>query len=73
MDPVAKMLLVAMLNEAQKIQDHVDNVGQRIVERFCSDFIPYNKVNAIPAIAILEPSFKSKKDAEIVNIGSGSR
>ena len=72
MDPVAKMLLVAMLNEAQKIQDHVDNVAQRIVERFCSDFIPYNKVNAIPAIAILEPSFKSKKDAEIINIGSGA-
>ena len=72
MDPVAKMLLVAMLNEAQKIQDHVDNVGQRIVERFCSDFIPYDKVNAIPAIAIISPSFKSNKDTEIINIGSGA-
>ena len=72
MDPVAKMLLVSMLNEAQKIQDHVDNVGQRIVERFCSDFIPYDKVNAIPAIAILAPSFKSKKESDIINIGSGA-
>ena len=34
MDPVAKMLLVATLNEAQKIQDHVDSMSQRITERF---------------------------------------
>ncbi|MBQ9575817.1 MAG: hypothetical protein IJV11_02965 [Muribaculaceae bacterium] len=70
MDPVAKMLLVAMLNEVQKIQDQVDNMGQRLVERYCSDFIPYDKVNAVPSIAILSPSFKSKKDSEIINIGS---
>lgn len=70
MDPVAKMLLVAMLNEVQKIQDQVDNVGQRLVERYCSDFIPYDKVNAIPSIAILSPTFKSDKDSEIINIGS---
>lgn len=70
MDPVAKMLLVAMLNEVQKIQDQVDNMGQRLVERYCSDFIPYDKVNAVPSIAILSPTFKSKKDSEIINIGS---
>lgn len=72
MDPVAKMLLVATLNEAQKIQDHVDNMSQSIVEKYCTDFIPHDKISAIPAIAIIEPSFKPKKDSDIINIGSGA-
>ena len=72
MDPVAKMLLVATLNEAQKIQDHVDNMSHLIVEKYCSDFIPHDKISAIPAIAIIEPSFKPKKDPELINIGAGA-
>ena len=50
MDPIAKMMLIALINEVQKIQDYVDSTSQRIVERYCSDFIPYENVNAVPAI-----------------------
>ena len=31
MDPVVKMMLVALLNEAQKIRDHIDTIDQRII------------------------------------------
>lgn len=72
MDPVAKMLLVALLNESQKIQDHIDSMSQRIVEKYCSDFIPNDKVNAVPALSILTPTFKPKKDAGTISIGSGA-
>lgn len=72
MDPVVKMMLVALLNEAQKIHDHIDNIDQRIIERYCTDFIPRNKIEAIPAITLLTPKFKQKKDYEAISIGTGS-
>ena len=31
MDPIAKMMLIALVNEVQKIQDYVDSTSQRIV------------------------------------------
>ena len=71
MDPIAKMMLVALLNETQKIQDHIDDIDQRIVERYCSDFIPRQKVEAVPAITLINPTFKTNKDAENIQIGSG--
>lgn len=72
MDPVAKMMLVALINECQKIQDYVDGTSQRLLERFCSDFVPYEKIKAIPAITLLNPKFKPKKDLSIVNVGTGA-
>lgn len=72
MDPVAKMMLVALVNETQKIRDHVESFNQRITDRYCTDFIPREKVEAIPAITLLCPSFKTKKDPEPVSIGSGA-
>jgi hypothetical protein len=71
MDPVAKMMLVALLNEAQKIYDHIDTIDQRIIERYCTDFIPRYKIEAVPAIALLNPTFKQKKDLDAITIGSG--
>lgn len=72
MDPIAKMMLIALVNEVQKIQDYVDSTSQRIVERYCSDFIPYENVNAVPAIVLINPTFKPKKDTGIINVGSGA-
>ena len=72
MDPVARMLFIAMLNEVQKVQDHVDEVSQQIVEKYCSDFIPNYKVGAIPSIAILTPKFKQKKDTGSIPVGNGA-
>lgn len=71
MDPVVKMMLVALLNESQKIYDYIDNIDQKIVERYCTDFIPRNKTGAIPAIAMLNPSFRQNKDMDAVRIGAG--
>ena len=72
MDPVVKMMLVALLNEAQKIRDHIDTIDQRIIERYCTDFIPRNKVGAVPALAMLCPTFKPKKDLDAITIGAGT-
>lgn len=72
MDPVAKMMLIALINEAQKIQDYVDGTPQRVVERFCTDFVPLEKINAIPAIALINPMFKPKKDTGMVTVGTGA-
>ena len=71
MDPILKMMLVALLNEEQKIMDYVDSTAQRIVDRYCTDFIPWRQVGATPAIALLNPSFR-KKDAGIISVSTGS-
>ena len=72
MDPVAKMMLIALINECQKIQDYIDGTTQRIIERFCTDFIPHEKIDAIPAIALVNPTFKPKKETGIVSVGTGA-
>lgn len=70
-DPVAKMMLVALLHESQKITDYIDGLGDKIVERFCDNFIPRDKVDALPAISVVEARFKPKKDTGTINIGGG--
>lgn len=62
LDPMAKIMLVALVNETSKIQDYVDGTLQRIVERFCTDFIPRKNVNAMPAICLVKPSLKADND-----------
>lgn len=69
LDPVAKMMLVALINEVQKISDQIDSLDQRIVERYCTEFIPRQKVEATPALAVLCPTFS--KEAENITVGSG--
>ena len=71
MDPVLKMMLVALVNEEQKIQDYVDGAAQKIIERYCTDFIPREQVGATPAITLLHPTFR-KKDAGIISVDSGA-
>lgn len=71
MDPIAKMMLVALMYETQKIRDSIDVIDQRIVDRFCEDFIPVQQVEAMPAIALVSPQFKKNKDCDSVPISSG--
>ena len=71
MDPIAKMMFVALVYEIQKIHDHIDSVDERIVERYCTDFIPRQEVEAMPAIALVQPTFKPNKDNEGFTIESG--
>jgi len=72
MDPVVKMMLVALLNETQKINDCIGSIDRKIVDRYCTDFIPRQQLEPIPAITLLLPSFKPNKNSEIIKIGSGS-
>ena len=69
MDPVAKMMLVALVGEAQKLQDYIDGTTHRLIERFCVDFIPRQKVDAMPAICLVSPKLKSHTDT-ITYVGS---
>lgn len=71
MDPIARMMLVALLHESQKIQDTIDGVSDKIIDHFCENFIPRKNVNAMPAVALVAPSFKKGKDSEAVVVNSG--
>lgn len=70
MDPIAKMMLVALLYETQKITDYIDAFDRKLAERFYEDFIPLRQVGAMPAIALVSPTFK-KKSGDCVQINSG--
>ncbi len=70
MDPVVKMMLVALMNETQKINDRIDNLDSQIVERYCTNFIPRQKVEAMPAITLINPTFKPNKETDLIPIGS---
>lgn len=72
MDPVARMMLVALLHESQKIQDKIDRISEKIADHFCDNFIPSQNVNAMPAIALVAPSFKKGKNTESTAINSGA-
>lgn len=71
MDPIAKMMLVALLYETQKICDVIDDLDQKLIDRFCENFIPMQDVEAMPALAVVSPLFKKNKDSDCIQIGSG--
>lgn len=66
LDPMAKIMLVALVSETAKIQDYADGTLQRIVERFCTDFIPRKEVNAMPAICLIQPQLNADNDNPFV-------
>lgn len=69
MDPVARMMLVSLINETQKLKDYTDSISQRIVERFCADFIPPQKVSAMPAVCLVQ--MQPTEEDTLQNIGTG--
>lgn len=62
-DPVAKLMLTALLNQARKIQDDLERIPAKIIERLCSTFVPKQRIDAIPAICMVNPSPKIRRDA----------
>lgn len=72
MDPVARMMLVALLHESEKIQDSIEGTAARIAERFCEHFVPRDLVAAMPAIALVRPTFKAGKGDTVVNVPNGA-
>lgn len=72
MDPVAKMMLVALANEVQKIEDAMERMDQRIADRFFEDFIPRQLIEPVPAIVLLCPKFRTQRDTDLTTIGSNA-
>lgn len=72
MDPVAKMMLMAVLHEGQKLEDEIESIPQKIRDRYFTDFVPYEMVGAMPAITILQLIFKSTIMTDMVTVGSGA-
>lgn len=71
LDPVARMLLVALINEGQKLHDEIADTPRKVMERFCSDFVPYDKVCATPAITIVNPQFRTSTFRETITVDNG--
>lgn len=71
-DPVSKLMVVTLLHQLQKIKDEIESLPTRIVERLCTTFVPMDKIGAIPAIALLQPSVKAKRDITPHPIADGS-
>lgn len=45
MDPVAKLMFVAMVDEMLKIEDNIKNLEDRIIERYCSNLVAGRYLN----------------------------
>lgn len=70
MDPIARMMLVALIHESNKIKDQIDSIGQKISDRFCEDFIPRNEIGAMPAIAVVSPTFRKNRNLDTIPMSS---
>ena len=68
MDPVARLMLVAMEGETQKIIDELNRIDQRITDRFCSHFVPYRQIEATPAMVLLALQTKRKEDKMLAKV-----
>ncbi len=71
-DPVSKLMTVTLIHQAQKIKDEITTLPSRIVERLCNTFVPKNKIDAIPALALVQPSVKARRDIVPHDIADGS-
>lgn len=70
LDPVAKMMIVTLVSETRKINDNVASMEQKLVERFCTDFIPRQKVEAMPAVCVVCPTLKKGYDEDLSYLGA---
>ena len=71
-DPVSKLMVTTLLHQAQKIKDEISEIPDRVVSRLCDYFIPKNKIDATPAICLLQPNVKAKKGLEAHDIAEGT-
>jgi len=70
-DPVSKLMVVTLLHQIQKIKDEIDTLPTRMVERLCSSFVPKNKIDATPAISLIQPVVKNRRDITPHSITDG--
>lgn len=72
LDPMAKLMLSAILSETQSIQDSLEKIDERVLERYYEDFIPRSLFGAMPAITIVEAVLKNQNLGESVTIESNT-
>lgn len=71
-DPIAKLMVVTLMHQAQKIKDEIESFPGRITERLCNVYVPKNKIDAIPAVMLVQPTVKTKKDIAPHTITDGT-
>lgn len=71
-DPVSKLFVTTLIHQTQKIKDELNKLPERVIERLCSQFVPKDKIEATPALCLVQPSLKSKKGMEPHSIIDGS-
>lgn len=71
-DPVSRLMVAALVQQAQKIKDTIERIPEKIVDRLCTCFIPRNKVDAVPAIVLVQPILKRKNDLQPHNLIAGT-
>ncbi|MBQ0049196.1 MAG: hypothetical protein KBT12_03010 [Bacteroidales bacterium] len=72
LDPIARMMVVALLHETQKIEDELQQLADKITERFCDQFIPRRKLLAMPAVAVVAPMSNSTRVRSTVEVNAGA-
>ena len=73
MDPIVKLMMMALLHEEEKIWKYLDGIPQKIVERFSDVFLPREKICATPAITIVQPQIRPQHNKEMVGVGAGAQ
>lgn len=71
-DPVSKLMVTTLIHQAQKIKDEISDLPDRVLSRLAEFFIPKNKIDASPALCLLQPIIKSKKGIEPHSISDGT-
>lgn len=61
-DPVAKLMVTALLHQAQKVKDEVARLPARITDRLCAYFVPKDKIDANPSLCLVQPTVKAKRE-----------
>lgn len=61
-DPVAKLMVTALIHQTQKIKDMISAIPQQVRDYLSQYYLPMDKLQAQPALALVQPSVKIKKD-----------
>ena len=70
-DPVAKLMVTALLHQSAKVRDSIAGLPDRIAERLCSAFVPVDKVSACPSLCLVQLTLKARRDIEPHVIADG--
>ncbi len=71
-DPVAKLMATTLVFEAQKIKDAIERIPEKVVDRLCTYFIPQDKIDPMPALAIVHPKMKPISNPAPQTVTSGT-